>query len=111
MGSSGSVEPLAVLAMVKEMFGTHQVIISTLVTDDDSSIKAKLKWSDEDHVINNNTTEVPTIINGNGNVVDRPNHGGLPGNMPQPTFVADPNHRKKTLKGVLCKLAASRVAD
>jgi len=44
VGSSGSMEALAVLAMHIRMYERH-VIIETFVTDDDSSIKAKLKWS------------------------------------------------------------------
>jgi len=76
-----------------------------MVCDDDSSIKAKLKWSDEDHMANNTTTEVPKIINSNGNLVDRPNHGGVPACMPEPFFKADPNHRRKILTNELCESA------
>jgi len=76
-----------------------------MVCDDDSSIKAKLKWSNEDCMNNNNTTEVPKIINSNGNTVERPNYGGIPGHMPEPSFKADPNHRRKILTNKLCNLA------
>lgn len=110
-GSSGGMEPIAVLEMHRKLYTDNHTIIDVLITDDDSSIKAKLKWSNEDHMANNNTTETPTIINRKGNVVDRPNHGRFPAHMPELSFAADPNHRKKTVKGVLCKFAAQKVAD
>lgn len=47
------------------------------------------------------TTTRPKIINRNGNEVYRPNHGELPAHLVEPVFLADPNHRKKTLKGEL----------
>ena len=103
VGSSGSMEPLAILDMVVDLYDNamRRVVITQLVTDDDSSIKAKLKWSNADHMLNHNSFVTPTIINRNGNETNRPDHGQLPRHMPEPTFVADPNHRKKTLKGEL----------
>ena len=84
---------------------THHVVLDWMVCDDDSSIKAKLKWSNEDYMKNNNTTEVPKIVNSKGNTVDRPNYGGIPGHMPEPSFKADPNHRRKILTNKLYELA------
>ena len=107
-GSSGAMEPRAILDMVVGLYDHKSVCICRLVTDDDSSIKAKLKWSNEDHMTNNNTTETPTIVNRNGRTVNRPNHGELPSRIPELTFVADPNHRKKTLKGELYKQLKKR---
>jgi len=83
----------------------QQVTLDWMVCDDDSSIKAKLKWSNEDYMTNNNTTDVPKIVNSNGNLVDRPNYGGIPGHMPEPSFKADPNHRRKILTNELYDLA------
>ena len=54
-GSSGSMEPIAVLNMVVKMYRVHNVVVSPIITDDDSSIKAKLKWSNADHMIKTNT--------------------------------------------------------
>ena len=48
-GSSGSMEPKATLDMCMWLF-EQQVIVGRLVVDDDSSIKAKLRWSNEDHL-------------------------------------------------------------
>ena len=104
-GSSGSMEPIAVLKMYEDLYN-QQVIVARFVADDDSSMKAKLKWSNEDHMLNTNTTTVPKIINSKGNLVSRPNHGGVPRHMPEPLFVADPNHRRKTLASALYALAA-----
>ena len=104
VGSSGSMEPVAVLNMHKRLCDEHQVIVHRFVCDDDSSIKAKLKWSNADHVTNANTTSAPKIINSKGNLVPRPDHGRVPRHMPEPNFVADPNHRRKTLVGELFAL-------
>ena len=109
-GSSGSMEALAVLDMYIRLCRDNQVTVETLVTDDDSTIKAKLKWSNADYMLNNNTDVLPTIINSNGNVVTRPDCGGVPRDMPEPSYLADPNHRKKTLKGDLYRLEKKVVA-
>ena len=103
-GSSGSMEPLAILDMVVFMYEKQKVLVKTIITDDDLSIKAKLKWSNEDWQLNNNTTNAPKIINKNGREVTRPNHGELPRHIAEPSFLADPNHRKKTLKGELYRM-------
>lgn len=105
-GKSGAMEPLAVLEMYQWLYREEHVIVDWLVCDDDSSIKAKLKWSNEGYMKNTNTTEIPKIVNSNGNVVDRPNHGGIPEDMPEPSFRADPNHRRKTLANELYALAS-----
>ena len=109
-GSSGSMEPIAVLEMFVSLYN-ERVILGTIVADDDSSIRAKLKWNNEDHMFNNNTDEYPTIINSNGNEVRRPDHGRIPRHMPEPSFVADPNHRRKTYTNCLCALLALPKTD
>lgn len=110
-GSSGSMEPQAILDMVVRLNRDEQVIVDTIVTDDDSAIKAKCKWSNADHCHNNNTDEIPMIINRNGNLTKRPDKGMLPSDMEEPKFLADPNHRKRTLKGELYRLVNKKVAD
>ena len=104
-GSSGSMEPKAVLELYVKLCAQH-VIVETIVCDDDSSIKAKLKWSNADHMTNNNTTVYPMIINSKGKLVKRPDKGGLPAHLPEPSYIADPNHRRKTLAGELYGLKA-----
>ena len=110
-GSSGSMEPLSILDMVVRLYDDKAVITDTIVTDDDSSIKAKLKWNNEDYMKNHNTTVRPTHTTKGGNVVPRPDRGGLPGYIPEPKFLADPNHRKKTLKGVLYGILKRRIKE
>ena len=110
-GSSGSMEPLAVLDMCIKMCEENHVIVETLITDDDSTIKAKLKWSNDDYMLNNNAQDKPTIINSKGNLVVRPDHGAVPRHMPEPQFLMDPGHRKKTLKGELYRLEKQKVAQ
>ena len=102
-GSSQSMEPNAVLQLYTKLF-KERVIVSIIICDDDSSIKAKLKWSNADFKLNTNSTSAPKIINSKGNLTTRPDHGGLPRHMTEPGFVADPNHRRKTLTGLLYKL-------
>ena len=104
-GSSGSMEPLAVLRMYKKLYN-KRVIVARFVLDDDASTKSKLKWSNETYMAKNNTTRVPKIINKNGNLAPRPNNGEIPAHMPEPLFVADPNHRRKTLANGLWNLAS-----
>ena len=111
VGSSGSMEPQAILDMVVDLYDRKSVVTDTIITDDDSSIKAKLKWSNEDYMMNNKTTVRPTHVTRAGNVVPRPDKGGLPGYIPEPKFLADPNHRKKTLRGVLYGVLKKRVAE
>ena len=109
-GSSGSMEPKAILEMYEWLY-CQQVIVGCFVVDDDSSIKARLKWSNTDHMWNHNTTEPPKIINGAGNLVVRPDYGCIPRHMPEPRFVADPNHRRKTLASALYALASLAKTD
>ena len=110
-GSSGSMEPISILEMVKSLHSKKFVNVTKIVTDDDSSIKAKLKWSNHDHMANTGATTAPKIINRNGREVYRPNHGELPAHLVEPTFLADPNHRKKTLKGELYRQLKKKKDD
>ena len=63
---------------------------------------------------NHNTTEVPKVQitrgKNTGNL-QRPDKGKLPGNIPEPKFVADPNHRRKVFTGELLALATAKSSD
>jgi len=109
-GSSGAMEPFAMLKMHKTLHSDEKVVLRWIATDDDSSIKQKLKWSNTDHMLIHNLDKPPTTINSNGSEVVRPDHGEVPKNMPEPGFCADPNHRKKTWKKSLCQLLMSVTA-
>jgi hypothetical protein len=80
-----------------------------------ASTRAMCKWSNTDYMLNNNTKEVPTvpITKGPnaGKMQPRPDRGRLPRTVPEPKFVADPNHRRKVLTGELIALANSKVAE
>ena len=102
-------EPVAVLEMHKEPHDDH-VIASHIVTDDDSSMKAKSKWSNLDTKINNNLHDFPHRIDAKtGKKVHQLDRGGAPAHMPEPLFLADPNHRAKSFGNGLCELAKMKV--
>jgi hypothetical protein len=98
---------------VVSMYQDRRVIVATICCDDDASTRSMLKWSNADHMKNNNTNRIPQIpisrgINA-GKMQNRPDRGRLPAEVPEPRFVADPNHRKKVLTGELIALVAAKV--
>ena len=110
LGSSGAMEAQAALEMQVELFEKFNVIVTRIVADDDASIRSTLSWSNEDYMTNTGTDQPPMvpITRGpnKGKLQPRPaGHGRLPGVIPQPTFVADPNHRRKLMTGELRLLA------
>jgi hypothetical protein len=74
-----------------------------------------MKWSNADYMVNNNTTTPPTIPIAKGpnagRMKTRPDYGKLPGRIPEPEFVADPNHRRKVLTGELIALDKAKVSE
>jgi len=110
-GSSGAMEPVAILNMVVLLHQNWSVIVKDIITDDDSSMKAKFKWNNNDTMINKNLDEPPHTINSAGEKVVRPDKGNLPADMPEPRFLADPNHRKKSLANVLHGLESMKSAQ
>jgi hypothetical protein len=104
-GSSSSMEAAACLELVTNIYDEYCCVIERLCCDDDSSIRADCKWTHADYMKNNNTFILPkvTITKGpnKGGLQDRPDQGELPGHVPEPLFVADPNHRRKQLTGEL----------
>jgi hypothetical protein len=89
-GSSGSMEPQACLEMTIDLFEKKQCCLGLVCIDDDASTRSMLKWSNEDWMKNNNTTEKPTIViskgPNKGKQQPRPNKGRLPGHIPEPIF-------------------------
>jgi hypothetical protein len=112
-GTSGAMEPAGCLELVIEKFNKHHVIIKRLCCDDDSSIRADCQWSNADYLKNNNTTVLPQVAKKvgkyKGRLQPRPDKGKLPSNVPEPLFVADPNHRRKGLTGELIRLDKEKV--
>jgi hypothetical protein len=73
--------------------------LKNICADDDASTRALLRWSNADFMKNNNTTEPPKVAVTQGpnkgvKMQPRPDKGKLPGDIPEPAFVADPNHRR-----------------
>jgi hypothetical protein len=67
-------------------------------------------------MLNTGTTTVPKVFVSKGpnkgkKQQDRPDKGKLPRQIPEPRFVADPNHRKKVLTGKLHDLAKKQVVE
>jgi hypothetical protein len=102
-GTSSAMEPQACLEMVVSLYDNSHCIVNRICCDDDASTRSLLRWSNEDYMRNNNTTKPPTIAKPDGTMRPRPDKGKLPGHIPEPLFVADPNHRKKVFTGDLWK--------
>jgi hypothetical protein len=114
-GSSSSMESSGAVDVIVEAFEKRHVVIKRLCCDDDSSIRADCQWSNADYMKNNNTDVVPKVPiskgKNKGKLQDRADKGKLPAHVPEPLFVADPNHRRKVLVGELIKLDMSKVDD
>jgi hypothetical protein len=115
VGTSAAMEANAALDMVVDLFDRRHVSIGKICIDDDASTRSMLKWSNADYMKNNNTTKPPqvpkTVGKNKGELHDRPDNGRLPAHVPEPEFVADPNHRKKVLTKDLRTLNAKLAAD
>jgi hypothetical protein len=114
-GTSGSMESAGLLQLVVDTFDKYQAVIELLCCDDDSSIRADLQWSNKDYMMNNRTDQLPMVKKkvgkNKGELHPRPDKGKLPSHIPEPTFVADPNHRRKGLTGELIKLDMGKVQE
>ncbi len=111
-GSSGSMESNGAVHVIVEAFEKNKVVIKRLCCDDDSSIRADCQWSNADYLNNNNTNVLPKVAiskgKNKGDLQDRQDKGKLPAHVPEPLFVADPNHRRKGLTGELIALDKSK---
>jgi hypothetical protein len=114
-GSSGSMESAACLELVVSTFREKNCIVHWLCCDDDSSIRADCQWSNVDYLKNSKSDTLPKVAitkgKNKGKLQDRPDKGKLPPEIPQPHFVADPNHRRKGFTGELIKLDMSKVCE
>jgi hypothetical protein len=113
-GSSGAMEAAVCLELVVvHLSEKMNVGVRRLCCDDDSSVRADCQWSNADHMTNNNMTELPQVAKkvgkNKGELQPRPDKGKLPRHVPEPLFVADPNHRRKGLTGDLIALASANV--
>jgi hypothetical protein len=108
-------EARACLDMVVEMHDRYHCIVDSICCDDDASTRAMVKWSNADWMINNNSTVGPRVLITNGQLKGktkpRESTGRLPGHIPEPSFVADPNHRRKILMKELIGIAKLKVKE
>jgi hypothetical protein len=113
--SSSAMEPQSCLDMVISTFMNYKDVVGSIVADDDASTRAQLKWSNADYMRNNKTQVAPTSLISKGKNKGKPqrrnDRGKLPADIPEPIFVADPNHRKKVLTGEFHKLLQDKVGN
>jgi hypothetical protein len=104
-------ESAGCLELVVKLFDKSNVIVDRLCCDDDSSIRANCQWSNDNYLKNNNTDVLPLVAKkvgvNKGKLQPRPDKGKLPGYIPEPAFVAYPNHRRKVLSGELIAMDKS----
>jgi hypothetical protein len=115
-GSSSAIEPASCLDMTIQLYRQHSIVLNSICADDDASTRALLRWPNKDYMTNNNTMETPKVAVTRGpnkgiKMQLHPDKGKLPGDIPEPSFVADQNHRRKVLNGKLVTLAAMKVAQ
>jgi hypothetical protein len=94
-------ESSALVQTAHDMLIGDQVLLGTIVADDDSTIQAQMTWSNTDWMINNGTTEPPRVVTKGGKTSIRPDKGQLHREYPKPKWLNDPSHRGKTLGGDL----------
>jgi len=118
-GSAGSMEAAALIDMVEFLFHKFQVSVASVITEDDSKMKAQCKWSNADflHHHGYEPEEKRGLIVASSNDKKFPYHqlpiyrkdGLLKYPVPEPTFLADPAHRKKTFRNKLYIIKAKSV--
>jgi hypothetical protein len=72
VGSSGAMEPAGLVQLAHSLLDEEQILFGTIVADDDSSIRAQMKWSNADWMINHSTTEPPRVLTKGGKSKIRP---------------------------------------
>jgi hypothetical protein len=104
-GSSGSMELAALVALIHHLNDKKKCSVATIVTDDDSKMKASCRWNNEDYYHHG---EYPWIYKPDGSRTKRRDTGQLKDPTLQPLFLADPAHRKKGFKGEIYKVFRGR---
>jgi len=103
IGSSKSMEPEAIFRMVNRAFDVLMFTVAVITSDDDSSMKSTLKHSWQLLIEKGlmKKSEWPRTSKGH----KKTDNGRLPLHIPEPTFLADFNHRVKVLGGKIYALA------
>ena len=101
-GSSKSMESEAILEMAEECWQKNNFFIKTIISDDDTTMKKILRHNYD-----------KMIQLGLMKKEDKPSKssGRLDHNVPEPAFLADFNHRVKSVGRALYALAKMKLAD
>jgi hypothetical protein len=78
-GASGAMEPHALvdLLVAHEQMDKYYVLFGTIVADDDSTMRAQMKWSNANWMIDTGSRIPPKIIGKDGRLSTRPDKGRL----------------------------------
>jgi hypothetical protein len=109
-GSSGAMESAALAQLAHGLLDEQHILFGTIVADDDSSMRAQMKWLNTDWMLNNNTSEPPRVQTKGGSLKVRPDRGQLRLEYPKPSWLNNPSHRGKTLSGELRTLEKQPLA-
>ena len=101
-GSSKSMECEAILELVKEAYFERNFVVGTIVADDDTTMKKILRHDYKDMVRRGVLDKKKWPKNKNGKPMAS---GKLPDLIPQPKFLADFNHRVKSVGRAVYELA------
>jgi hypothetical protein len=89
--------------MVTNLYNKFSCKVKKMITDDDSTIKANCRWSNEDY--KKHYGDYPRVEGKDGKKHLQKCMGKLRYPVDKPDFLADPNHKVKTvLYGILSKL-------
>ena len=101
-GSSKSMECSALLKMIEDSWYEKRLQVGTIVCDDDTTMKRILRHK-YDELVNNNQMKLGDwAMNKRGEPLTA---GNLSVEIPEPKFLADFNHRVKSVGKVLYNLA------
>ena len=101
-GSSKSMECSALLKIIEDRWSKKKLWVGTIVYDDDTTMKRIMRYKYDDLVRNNQMELGDWPINEKGKPLTA---GNLSTEIPEPVFLADFNHRVKSVGEVLYDLA------
>ena len=106
---------MACADMVTLLHDKYHVNIELICMDDDSSTRQAVRWNNANFLRNNDTDTLPqvpiTVGKNKGKLQNRPDKGRLPGHIPEPRCMSNPNHRQKQLTGELLQLLMKQVKE
>jgi hypothetical protein len=102
-------EPHAALKCINSIFSGGDAFVGTIVTNDDSTMRSRLKQNGREKVEAGVAVleHLPKTIQAN----KRADHGALDLDVPEPVCKADANHRVCAYGNALHKLVAMRNAN